>query len=223
MARAVASFAAARAGSVEAGRDRQAAFEDGKIWAAAHHGERVFHGKPSGVDTGLALWGRLSLFTPQAPDLPIVSFLAGTGISLVYGTVPREASCAANVSAIGKAMAAGNAEVSAILAELGTVSRQAADLLGNASPAADGLGKLADTAMNLLRKLGLSTPALDALVAAGLAAGATGGKLSGGGAGGAFWLACPDSQAATRIQTAVIEEARRLDLPGYAFTGVTSI
>jgi galactokinase/mevalonate kinase-like predicted kinase len=64
---------------------------------------------------------------------------------------------------------------------------------------------------------------MDAILAAGLAAGATGGKLSGGGAGGAFWLACPAGLHAQWIQTAVIDQARRLGLPGDAFTGVITI
>lgn len=211
------------AGMNEAGTNQHPSPEDSTIWAAAHNGEQVFHGRPSGVDTGLALWRRLCLFTPQPQALPSVGFLPSTGIKLVYGSVPREASCAASVAAIGKAMATGDAGVTAALAELGRLSAQAAALLSLQSPAAIALGSLADTAMEVLGTLGLSTLVMDAVLAAGLAAGATGGKLSGGGAGGAFWLACPGEDEATRIQTAVIEEARRLELPGEAFTGVITI
>jgi mevalonate kinase len=225
-----ASSETAATGASRADESRQTDIEDKTIWAAAHEGEQVFHGRPSGVDTGLALWGRLCQFTPQPQALPSVSFLPRAGIELVYGTVPREASCAANVAAIGKAMAAGDTGVSAILAVLGHLSSQAAVLLAQStvlpdqsSSVSSGLGILANTAMDLLRDLGLSTSAMDTILSAGLAAGATGGKLSGGGAGGAFWLACPSADDAIRIQTAVTEEARRISLPGNAFTGVITI
>ncbi|OHD81450.1 MAG: hypothetical protein A3J97_13760 [Spirochaetes bacterium RIFOXYC1_FULL_54_7] len=196
MARAVADYEATVSSPDKTAHGKHALPEDAEIWAAAHDGERVFHGRPSGVDTGLALWQRLCLFAPQPAGLPSVSFLPRAGIDLVYGTVPREASCAANV---------------------------AAALLENTSPAASSLGSLANAAMGILSKLGLSTPAMDAVLAAGLAAGATGGKLSGGGAGGAFWLACPTGLEAARIQASVIEEAHRLGLPYDAFTGCTTI
>lgn len=211
------------AGKNKAGTDQHPSPVDSTIWAAAHNGEQVFHGRPSGVDTGLALWRRLCLFTLQPQALPSVGFLPSTGIKLVFGTVPREASCATSVAAIGKAMAIGDTGVSAAMTELGRLSAQAAALLSLQSPSAAALGSLADTAMEVLGTLGLSTPAMDTILEAGLAAGATGGKLSGGGAGGAFWLACPGENDAIRIQTAVIEEARRLELPGEAFTGVITI
>ncbi|MGD9939842.1 MAG: mevalonate kinase [Clostridia bacterium] len=251
MARAIAAGKAAVPGIDKGGPGQTTLADEAAIWAAAHDGERVFHGRPSGVDTGLALWHRLCLFTPQAEGLPAVGFLPGMGINLVYGTVPREASCAANVAAIGKAMAAGDTGVSAALAELGRLTSQAASLLarnagvlaqaGNLTAqegalsiregdlsdqrdaAATGLGTLANAAMSILRNLDLSTPAMNAILAAGLAAGATGGKLSGGGAGGAFWLACPAGHDALQVQTAVMAEAQRLGLPGNAFTGVTTI
>jgi mevalonate kinase len=252
LARVALSYARSVAGAVgtgQTGTGQESDLEENTIWAAAHEGEQVFHGRPSGVDTGLALWQKLSLFTPQPEGLPTVSFLPEAGIDIVYGTVPREASCAANVAAIGKALAAGNTSVSATLAELGRLSSLAATLLEHTSAAARkpatstqvsalsqdsslpspapetavSLGNQANAAMDLLRRLGLSTPAMDAVLAAGLAAGATGGKLSGGGAGGAFWLACPSGGEAARIQAAVIEMTRRLGLPGNAYTGVTTI
>ena len=230
MAKALAAFADSdssvetAASGTSADDGRPSVYTDASVWAAAHVGEQIFHGRPSGVDTGLALWNRLSLFTPQLAGLPTVSFLPGIGVWLVYGTVPREAACAANVAAIGKAMAAGDTRVSGALAKLGRLALQAAALfspdtlarpypLRAAGPAsvrpplagmthssglstaegslpASNLGELANTAMSLLRELGLSTPAMDSILSVGLAAGATGGKLSGGGAGGAFWLAC---------------------------------
>lgn len=230
MARAVAAYVDSAAHKHEAIGNHQTGSANEVIWAAAHDGEQVFHGMPSGVDTGLALWQRLSLFTPQPEGLPSVRFLPSTGIHLVFGTVPREASCAANVAAIGRAMAAGDVGVSAALAELGQLSGKAGALLDQSAALPDqgfsvssGLGILANTAMDLLSNLELSTPAMDTILAAGLAAGATGGKLSGGGAGGAFWLASPSKDAVGRIQTAVIEEAHKLGLPGDAFTGVITI
>jgi mevalonate kinase len=197
------------------------------IWAAAHAAETVFHGHPSGIDTGLALSGTLTLFKPRAGQLPDAQALPATGVWIVYGAVPRQTSCASTVAAIGKAMAAGDQVVHSAITRLGSISAAATDILRGLAPrqqtTAIQLGVLANAAMTTLRDLQLSTPVLDVLLETGLASGATGCKLSGGGAGGAFWLVCPDRPTAETVQAAIIDRANHLTLPGRAFTGTTRL
>ena len=75
--------------------------------------------------------------------------------------------------------------------------------MSGAAGTAGELGRLAGEAQELLAALGVSTPALDRILEAGRAAGALGGKLSGAGGGGAFFLVCSDEDTAGRVRQAI--------------------
>jgi mevalonate kinase len=192
-----------------------------ELWRAANEAEKLFHGSPSGVDTGLALLGGLQRISPRGTFPPLARELQPADCAIVYGAVPRLSSCAANVAAVGAAMRAGDARMAGAMAELGRLADEACLLFNGAGDAAApaALGALADEAQAVLRGLGLSTPALDGLLAAGKEAGALGGKLSGGGGGGAFWLACGSGESARAIADALKIQATALALPGDAYIG----
>ena len=95
-------------------------------------------------------------------------------------------------------MRAGDPRVSDALASLGTIAREACDLLAEQADTASRLGALASRAMAQLRALGLGDVTQDLLIEEGLRKGAIGGKLSGAGAGGAFYLVLPDQGTARR-------------------------
>ena len=67
--------------------------------------------------------------------------------------------------------------------------------------------------METLRRLSLSTPWLDRLLAAGRSEGALGGKLSGAGAGGAFFLVVRDTGIAAAVAARLMSEARQAGIP----------
>ena len=185
-----------------------------KEWALAHDAEKLFHGTPSGIDTGLAILDGLFAFHPRPPDLPEFRPLRGSPLHLVVAAVPRSESCGALVAMLGERMKAGHQETREAIEDLGEAAAAAQKAL--AGPAAGGakdIADLADTAMERLRGLGLSSPWLDRLLAAGKKAGALGGKLSGAGGGGAFFLVTRDTASAQRIASSLEEEAVR--------TGVT--
>ncbi|HAE20809.1 MAG TPA: hypothetical protein DCG47_00575 [Spirochaetaceae bacterium] len=192
-----------------------------ELWRAANEAERLFHGSPSGVDTGLALLGGIQHIRPGVSFPPRAQSLQPAGCTLVYGAVPRLSSCAANVAAVGAAMRAGDKRMADAMAKLGRLADEAASLFdgGYNAKAPAALGALADDAQNVLRSLGLSTPTLDDLLAAGMEAGALGGKLSGGGGGGAFWLACKNIESAQTIARLLKARAKALALPGDAYIG----
>jgi mevalonate kinase len=105
-------------------------------------------------------------------------------------------------------MKAGDVETARCLDELGGLSTAACDALqGPGGQAARRIGELAEQAMRRLRALGLCVPAQDGLLDAGRAAGALGGKLSGAGGGGAFFMVAPDRRAAVRIARSIEAEA----------------
>ena len=188
------------------------------IWQWAHRGETLFHGTPSGIDTGLALLGGLYSFLPHPPGLPDAEPLDGMPLHLVVGAVPRRDSAAALIGALREKVAGGDPGVQSILERLGALAAEAAAILrvrpdpGGGNAAVRDLGALALEAQTVLAALGLSTPELEELLREGRRNGAAGGKLSGAGGGGAFFLICPGAEAARRAAAAVRRRSRSLGL-----------
>lgn len=188
--------------------------EHRRIWAWAHAAEGLFHGTPSGIDTGLSLLNGLYSFAPDPPRLPVARRLRGFPLSLVIGAVPRRAGSAALIRSIRERMEAGDRDTVRTLGSLGEISRRAEALLeGEDGLRAAKLGALATEAMGELVRLGLSTPELNALIRKGCELGALGGKLSGAGGGGAFFLILPDRKSAQIAARRLRSEARRMGLP----------
>ncbi|MBN1241477.1 MAG: hypothetical protein JXA15_02075 [Spirochaetales bacterium] len=201
------------AGAARAASGNPASVEE--LWAAANAAERAFHGNPSGVDTGLSLLGGFRRLEPRPAFPPSVETLERPGPVLVVAAAPRVASCKTSVATVGQAVRAGEPRAVSAVEALGDLADQAWLALRNGpwdGALAARIGDLARRAQESLRGLGLSTEELDALIGAGEAAGASGGKLSGGGAGGAFWLASGNRADAERVAEAVRSEAARLDI-----------
>jgi mevalonate kinase len=190
--------ALARAALAHAGSDTGTSVE--AAWRLAHSAEKIFHGTPSGIDTGLALLGGTCVFEPHPPALPSWVRVEHPPIWLVVGAVPRDAACGDLVAEVTHRVAVGDAEACACIDTLGGLAAAAASALQSATGDLPGrIGHLADDAMTALCRLGLSTSDLDKVLDAGRAAGARGGKLSGAGAGGAFYLVAPEKDSAGRI------------------------
>jgi mevalonate kinase len=173
-----------------------------ELWDQAHRLERVFHGTPSGIDTGLSVYEGVSLFRPNPPDLPAREAIRLPRATLVVGAVPRTSSTAVLVAGIRALRERDSAWVDATLDRLGELSRIAAS--AERCPDAAALGEAADEAHGLLSELNLSTPELDLTLSVLRAAGATGGKLSGAGGGGAFY-AVYDSPESARLACETLE------------------
>jgi mevalonate kinase len=167
------------------------------LWAWAHASERLFHGTPSGVDTGLALFRGLYSFRPRPPRLPGVSRLDGFPLHMVVGAVPRSTSAKRLIGEVREHMLSGAHATPRFLRDLGNIANQAIGILKNRDVRkTSDLGVLAVRAHDVLKDLGLSSPVLDDLLERGRSAGALGGKLSGAGGGGAFFLLYSDAGSA---------------------------
>jgi mevalonate kinase len=191
--------ACARAVLAHSGDEREPD-EITRSWTLAHEAERLFHGTPSGVDTGLSLLGGTCVLHPRPPGLPDVMRVPHRGLYLVVGALPRDAACAALVGSLAARIKSGDAAARASIDELGGIAAAAAE---NLLAAKEGIGQiigaLADRAMDQLRGLGLSTADLDRLLDAARDAGAHGAKLSGAGGGGAFFAVAENRKTASRI------------------------
>ena len=186
-----------------------------RTWELAHELERLFHGTPSGIDTGLSLHAGLTAYTPRPPALPRWEQVPTASLWLVVGALPRALGSGALIRGVGDRMRAGETRVSEALSALGTIALQAREALARTVPAGGHeatVGRLAETAMGILRSLGLSDPALDMLLEEGKRWGALGGKLSGAGGGGAFFLVLEGEASARTTAVRLGEAARSHDI-----------
>ncbi len=178
-----------------------------EVWELAHNAEALFHGTPSGIDTGLALLEGMRLFRPHPPALPDESRLPDVTLHFVVGALPRRSSTGALVASLRDRMGAGDASAHQAVRELGRLAELARDAVTSRGEVARELGQLADRAQRLLAALDLSTLETEALLARGRTLGALGGKLSGAGGGGAFYFVAPDGESAGRIAGGLSAEA----------------
>lgn len=177
-----------------------------RTWQLAHELERMFHGTPSGVDTGLSLLAGATAFSPKPPGLPLWEHLACAPLWLVVGAVPRAAGSGSLIRGIGERMASDEKDVRDSIQALGTIADRAKHELSTGA-GADSIGALAEEAMDVLRALELSNPWLDSLLSEGKRSGAVGGKLSGAGGGGAFFLVCVSEKSAQENAVALSRAA----------------
>ena len=171
-----------------------------EFWKAAHALERVFHGTPSGIDTGLSLLQGCSLIFPDPPGIPSAQSVELPDGWLVIGAVPRIGSTAELIAGISARRESDPKGTDDLMRALGSISERAGQLKGKA--AIHQLGSLALRAQVILSDLSLSTPAVDEALELLGHAGATGGKISGAGGGGAFFGIFrdePDARSAARV------------------------
>ncbi len=194
------------------GRERR-----GEVWRRAHELETFFHGTPSGIDTGLAALGGVQAFHFPAVAggaLPAATALSDPLPPMVVGSVPRNRSTRELVAMVRRRHEEDEPATTAILTALGELAEEAIVHLSGTGGSPKILGKLAATAQARLTELEVSSTVIERILRAGNMAGAVGGKLSGAGDGGAFYLVCPDVDVAVTVRSAV---TRVLPPGGVAF------
>jgi mevalonate kinase len=185
--------------------------EPGDLWALSHEAERFFHGTPSGIDTGLSVYGGLQAFRPNPPALPRRSPLTGFPLYLLLATIPRSTSTKALVAGVRQRLQDGDKTVQRAMEQLGRIALDAIGLFDAGKDDYPRFGILADEAQRLLKECGLSTNTIDKVLLSGKEAGALGGKLSGAGGGGSFYLVYDSPEALARGKEAVEPLLEMLD------------
>ncbi len=162
------------------------------ISAVAIRGEKVFHAKPSGIDTVLAAYGGCVSFergsTPQAEKLK-----SRNPLTLVVASDGRSVPTRQMVDQVYQLKLADPGGWDRVIARAETLVKQAKQALldGDASV----IGQFMDINHGLLQSIGVSTPLLDEMVVKARENGAYGAKLTGGGGGGCMIALCPDTEA----------------------------
>jgi len=150
-----------------------------QVSALVYEAEKFYHGTPSGIDNTVIAYGRPVYFVRGQPPqtIPI-----GRPFALAVADTGVRSSTRAVVAAVRSAWEREPARYDALFDRIAEIVQVAARALAAGMP--ERLGPLMDENHTLLREIGVSSPELDALVAAARAAGAGGAKLSGAGRGG---------------------------------------
>lgn len=150
-----------------------------EVVAASLAGERVFHGEPSGLDSRVAAQGGVLRFVRGVGSEPIA--LGGPlPLVLIPSGIPR--STAVQVAKVRARLERHPSILRPTLAALAAAAEAGIDALARHD--LDALGEIMNVAHALLGAIDVSSPALDALQATAVAAGARGAKLTGAGGGG---------------------------------------
>ena len=163
---------------------------DKAVSEIAYEVEKLHHGTPSGIDNSVVTYGKPVYFIKDRQldtlrvGAPFTLVIADTGIS----SPTREA-----VDDLRTAWQADPKTYDSLFATVGEVVQQARAAIESGDTGA--LGPLMDANHGHLQAMGVSSPELDALVAAAQASGALGAKLSGGGRGGNMIALVDESDA----------------------------
>ena len=163
-------------------------------------GERVFHGDPSGLDSRVAAQGGVLRFVRGVSVEPV---RLGGPLPLLHvpSGIPR--STAVQVAKVRDRLGRHRSVIAPTLSALGAAAEASIHAL--ASHDLTALGELMTIAHALLGAVDVSSPALDALQASALAAGALGAKLTGAGGGGCLLVLPPADPTALLAAFATYE------------------
>ncbi|MDP2308646.1 MAG: mevalonate kinase [Pseudomonadota bacterium] len=146
--------------------------------------ERVLHGNPSGVDHAVSALDKVVLYRREGPEIVALDVPSPLRLVVVDTGTPGDTA----------AMVAGVRE-RAPLADLRRIGA-IAEMVSARLQRGEDPGPLLTENHVLLRRIGVSTPALDRACAVLLDAGATGAKLAGAGGGGvAIGVVTPETEA----------------------------
>ncbi len=152
---------------------------DEEVNAFAYEIEKLHHGTPSGIDNTVITYASPVYFVKGKP---IETFRVGTPFTIIIGDTGIHAPTKESVGDVRKLWQADPSKWEAVFDQVGEIARTARAAIESGE--IDQLGKLMNENHALLQEMTVSSPELDALVAAARQAGALGAKLSGGGRGG---------------------------------------
>lgn len=160
--------------------------------------EKIHHGTPSGIDNTVVAHGRPVYFVRGRRIEPI---RVARPFSIAIGDTGVASPTKATVGDVRRAWEREPGRLEATFGAIGGIARRARSAIESGET--DRLGPLMNENQIRLRELGVSSPELERLIAASLAAGAAGAKLSGGGRGGNM-IALVDDSNASAVNSALL-------------------
>jgi len=161
--------------------------------------EKLNHKTPSGIDNTVITFGK-PVFYEHGQD---ISFLKITRpIDMVIANSGVKVSTSDTISQVHLNHENDPIAYNTYFQSIGDLSRQARFILEKGETGY--LGDLMNENQSILRKMGLSTPRLDELIAIALKNGATGAKLTGGGGGG-FIITMVDENTKDSVYASLIQ------------------
>jgi mevalonate kinase len=176
---------------------------DGEVSDLVFETETLLHGTPSGIDNTVVAFARPVYFVKGQPPIP---FHVRRPLRLLIADTGRPSPTKAAVRAVRAGYERAPKRYSQLFDEIGTLVERARAILTGAS--SEPLGPLLTANQARLRDLGVSSPELEALIAAAAAAGAAGAKLSGGGRGGNM-LALVTAETEAEVRAALAAAGAR--------------
>lgn len=161
--------------------------------------EQHYHGTPSGIDNTVIAYDAPIYFRRGRPP-QVIEVLSAFG--LVLADTGRPSPTRELVAGVRQRWEADRSGYQRVFSEIGGVVDQARRSIETGE--IEQLGALMNQNQRLLAQLGVSSPELDAMVRAALAAGASGAKLSGAGGGGAL-IATGERANLHRLRSALLE------------------
>jgi mevalonate kinase len=183
---------------------------DDKVSEIAYAVEKLHHGTPSGIDNSVVTYAQPVYFIK---DRTLKTLKVAAPFILVIGDTGVSSPTRGAVGDLRAAWQADPKTYDTLFAAVGDIAQQARAAIKSGDTGV--LGPLMDANHGHLQTMGVSSPALDALVEAARAAGALGAKLSGGGRGGNM-IALVDNSTADAVVAA-------LQAAGATNTIVTSV
>jgi mevalonate kinase len=156
-----------------------------RILSAADAWEKVFHGRPSGVDATAAALGGCFVFSRRHGIEPIEP---AKPLHLAVAVADSPANTRAIVAQVAEQCEAGRDRFERIFSRIEVLVRTAQSALLDGTETT--LGAVMDENHQLLREIGVSTLPLDRACEIAHAAGALGAKLTGSGGGGCVVALC---------------------------------
>jgi mevalonate kinase len=157
----------------------RSAMTDEEVSAFAYEIEKLHHGTPSGIDNTVITYARPVYFVRGQP---LETFKVARPFTIVIADTGISAPTKESVGDVKRLWLDDKPRWEAVFDRIGVISLAARHAIEVGKT--DQLGEFMDENHELLRKLTVSSPELDALVKAARRAGALGAKLSGGGRGG---------------------------------------
>ncbi len=164
-----------------------------------------FHGKASGVDSAVATYGGVGVYSLESGWEEVVP---GQPLPLVIAHSGEQSATSDLVAKVGAARQGDAERVDAIFGRVGQLTRLGAQALERGNLAA--LGDLMNENHALLRTLDLSTPALEVLRTVALDSGAYGAKVTGAGGGGCLVVLARHETKLPSLEAALRRHSRHV-------------